>query len=157
VRLLTFPAEAPIGTHRTQMTTAESQEFSTVTVGSNRSFGAVFVGVFALIGLFPLIKGGEPRLWALLVSAGFLVPTLLFPAVLRPLNVAWFRFGMLLGRIVNPVVMFVIYAVAILPMGLLLRLLGKDMLRQRFDPAADSYWIVRDPPGPTPASMEDQF
>ena len=87
-----------------------SEEFSSAKAGSNRSFGVVFVVAFALIGLFPLVREEAVRTWALLVSGAFLVPTLVYPQVLAPLNKLWFRFGMLLGRIINPVVMFIMYA-----------------------------------------------
>lgn len=140
------------------MTTSESQAFSTIAVGSNRSFGVVFVFVFALIGLYPLLAGASSvRVWALVIAGLFLIPTLIRPALLQPLNVAWFKFGMLLGRIINPVVMFLIYAVAVVPTGLLLHLFRKDVLRLRLDGKARSYWISREPPGPEPRSLEDQF
>ena len=79
------------------------------------------------------------------------------PRILHPLNVAWARLGILLGRIITPVVMFVVYAVSVVPIGLALRLFGKDLLglKRREDPA--SYWVHREPPGPPPESLKDQF
>jgi len=139
------------------MPTSMSEEFSSTKIGSNRSFGAVFVAVFLLIGLFPMVHSMPPRTWALLISAGFLLPTVIYPQVLAPLNRLWFRLGMLLGRIVNPLVMFIIYFVVIVPFGLGLKLMRKDLLRLRFDDKLDSYWIRRTPPGPAPESLEDQF
>ena len=97
------------------MTASMSEEFSSAKAGSNRSFGVVFVVAFALIGLFPLVREEAVRTWALLVSGAFLVPTLVYPQVLAPLNKLWFRFGMLLGRIINPVVMFIMYALVMVP------------------------------------------
>ena len=89
-----------------------------VQVSSERSFGIVFTVVFALIALFPLLHGAPPRLWSLAAAAAFLAAALLRPALLGPLNRLWFRFGMLLHRIVSPVAMGIIFFGAIMPMGL---------------------------------------
>ena len=139
------------------MTASMSEEFSSAKAGSNRSFGVVFVVAFALIGLFPLVREEAVRVWALLVSGAFLVPTLVYPQVLAPLNKLWFRFGMLLGRIINPVVMLIMYALVMVPVGLVLHLMRKDLLRLKPDARASTYWIQRTTPGPTPASMKYQF
>lgn len=135
----------------------ETQEHSEVEVGSNRSFGIVFFVVFLIIGLWPLIGDNPVRIWALSIAGAFFAIALVVPKILAPLNRLWFKFGMLLARIINPVVMFVIYVVAILPIGILLRLSGKDLLRQKLDADANSYWILRAPPGPEPESLNDQF
>lgn len=139
------------------MTSAESQAHTRVTIGSNRSFGLVFALVFALVGLYPLLGEESPRPWALGLSVAFLVLALMFPLGLQPLNRAWFAIGLMLGHIVNPLVMFLIYIVAIVPTGLVLRLLGKDPLRLAIDRQSRSYWIERQPPGPPPESMDNQF
>jgi hypothetical protein len=128
-----------------------------VAQGSERGFGVVFAVVFSIIGLWPLLSGSPVRIWSLLIAAGFLAAAFIAPRLLAPLNRLWFRFGMLLGRIVSPVVMAIIFYVAVLPTGLVMRLLGKDLLRLRFDPEAESYWIHRDPPGPAPESLKQQF
>jgi len=137
--------------------TTETQSFVDVKVSSARSFAVVFCVVFAVIGFLPLVSGGEIRVWALGVSAIFLFFTFFFTSVLQPLNVLWFRFGMLLSRIVNPIVMFLIYAVAIVPFGVGARLFGKDLLKLKLEPNSKSYWIDRQPPGPAPDSIEQQF
>jgi hypothetical protein len=137
--------------------TTETQSFTDIKVSSTRSFAVVFCVVFAVIGLLPLISGTGVRVWALAISAVFLFFTFFFTSVLQPLNVLWFRFGMLLSRIVNPVVMFVIYALTIVPFGVGARLFGKDLLKLKLDPNAKSYWIDREPPGPMPESIEQQF
>lgn len=137
--------------------TIESQAHTEVTVGSARSFAVVFCCVFALIGLFPMVSGNPVRVWALAVSGVFLFFTFFFTSVLQPLNILWFRLGMLLGRIVNPLVMLLIYVLVIVPFGIAARILGKDLLRLRLDPGAKSYWVVREPPGPAPESIEQQF
>lgn len=135
----------------------ESQEHSTVTVGSNRSFGLVFTAVFAVIGLWPILSSSPVRVWALAIAASFLVVSILTPGWLRGLNQLWFKFGILLGRIINPIVMFLIYVVSILPIGLILRLLKKDLLRLKLEPDQPSYWIERSPAGPEPESLKNQF
>ena len=124
---------------------------------SNRSFGVVFAIVFALIGLLPLLVGGGVRVWSLAVCALFLVCALVFPSVLAPLNRLWLRFGLLLHKIVSPLVLGIMFYLVITPIGLLLRSFGKDPLRVAFDKQASSYWIERVPPGPSPESFKDQF
>jgi predicted membrane metal-binding protein len=125
--------------------------------GSDRNFGIVFAVVFALIGLWPMIHDTAPRFWALVTAASFLAAGVLRPQILSPLNQLWFRFGLLLHRVVNPVLMFLIYYGAVVPTGLVLKVLGKDVLRLKLDRAATSYWIIREPPGPAAGSMEKQF
>jgi hypothetical protein len=87
----------------------------------------------------------------------FLMAALLIPAALNPLNRAWLKFGLLLHKIINPVVMGLVFYGAVLPTGLVMRAMGKDLLRLKLQPEADSYWIVRRPPGPAPETMKDQF
>jgi hypothetical protein len=125
--------------------------------GSNRAFGIVFTIVFAIIAAWPLVKGGPVRLWAAAVAAIFLVLALAAPRVLRPLNRAWTAFGVLLGKIISPIMLFVVYVIAVVPTGLILRLRGKDPLHRRFDPEAKSYWVHRVPPGKPDATMSRQF
>ena len=125
--------------------------------GSDRNFGIVFACVFAIIGLWPMLHGSGLRLWALAVAVACLAASMLRPQLLSPLNQLWFRFGLLLHHVVNPVLMVVIYYGAVVPTGLVLRASGKDVLRLKLDRSAASYWIVRDPPGPAVGSMEKQF
>ncbi|MPZ36583.1 MAG: hypothetical protein GEU95_00735 [Rhizobiales bacterium] len=126
-------------------------------VGSNRTFGIVFAVVFTIIALWPLLSGGTPRLWASAIAAGFLGAALVAPKLLSPFNRAWFQVGLALHRVVNPIVMAVIYYGTVVPIGLILRARGKDPLRLKRDPDAPSYWITRDPPGPPRGSMTKQF
>ena len=125
--------------------------------GSDRGFGVVFAVVFFAIGLFPLLNGGPPRVWALGVAGAFLAAALVRPALLAPFNRVWFKFGLLLQRVVSPLVMAVIYFAVVTPTGLVMRTLGKDTLRLKYDPDARSYWIHRDPTGPERESMKNQF
>ena len=125
--------------------------------GSNRSFGIVFAVVFAIISLWPLTGDGSVRWYVLVIAAVFLVIAFVRPGLLGPFNKVWLKLGLVLGRIVNPIVLGVIYFAIITPYAIALRLLGKDLLRLRLDPAARSYWIERKPPGPAPETMKNQF
>lgn len=125
--------------------------------GSERAFGIVFAVVFALIAAFPLIKGNPIHLWAVIVSAVFLGLAFLWPRALAPLNRVWFRFGLFLHSIVNPVIMGMLFFATITPIALLMRLFGKDPLRMKLDKTASTYWIERTPPGPSSESMKNQF
>ena len=128
-----------------------------VKIGSNRSFGFVFTVVFAVVGALPLLDGEFVRWWAFVVAGLFLAVSLFVPRLLKPLNKLWFRFGLLLHKIVTPVIMGLLFFTTITPIALFIRLTGKDPLRLRFDPDAKSYWIERDPPGPEPETMRYQF
>jgi hypothetical protein len=128
-----------------------------VVMGSNRSFGLVFAAFFFIVALLPLIHGRPLRWWLLIVAAAFAAAAFFAPRLLQPLNLLWFKLGLLLHRVVNPVVMALMFYGAILPMALLLRRLGKDLLRLKHEPEATSYWIPREPPAPAPGSMSKQF
>lgn len=128
-----------------------------VKLGSDRTFGFVFSAVFAIVALWPLIGGGGPRIWALVVAASFLALSLIRPRLLHPLNLVWFRFGMLLHRVVSPLVLGLMFFVSVTPIALIMRLLGKDPLRLKFDPDTESYWLDRVPAGPAPDSLKNQF
>lgn len=124
---------------------------------SERSFGLVFASVFAAVALWPLLSGYAPRIWSLVVSGVFLLAAWLCPKLLRPANIAWARLGEALHRIVSPLVLGVLFYSSVVPTGLIMRALGKDPLRLRFDRKATTYWIRREPPGPAPESLRNQF
>lgn len=124
---------------------------------SNRSFGFVFTVFFVIVGLLPLLNGGGIRLWALGVSAVFLLLALVAPKILAPANRAWTKFGLLLHKIVSPIALGILFFGVVTPTGFVMRLLGKDLLRQRFDRSATTYWIARTPPGPDAESLKNQF
>ena len=124
---------------------------------SNLSFGIVFAALFAIIGLFPLIGGNSVHWWSLIVAVTFLVLALAIPKLLAPLNRLWMRFGLLLHRIVNPLVMALLFFLVVTPIALLMRLFGKRPLQLDSEADAESYWIPRDPPGPDPETMKQQF
>jgi hypothetical protein len=117
----------------------------------------VFTVVFLAIALAPLWKGGNIRWWSVGITLVFLLAALTRPKVLAPLNRLWFKVAMLLARMTNPVTMGIIFFLVITPAALVMRLMGKDPLRRKFDPAAPSYWIERKPPGPAPETMTNQF
>lgn len=124
---------------------------------SDKAFGLVFCVVFSLVALYPLTTGAPIRTWASGVSALFLVVALARPQFLSPLNRMWLKLGLLLHRIVSPVALFVVFCVAVLPTGLVMRMLGKDLLRLRIEPESESYWIERTPPGRADQQMRKQF
>ncbi len=126
-------------------------------MNSNRAFGFVFVIAFGAIALFPLTGGEPPRFWALAAMALVLAAALITPDWLTPFNRAWLHVGQFLHRITSPLVIAVIYFAVVTPTGLVMRALGRDPLRLRRDPHAPSYWIRRDPPGPDPETMTNQF
>ena len=128
-----------------------------IKAGSERALGIVFAIVFIIIGLWPLIGDGAVRLWSIIVAGVFLALGLLAPKLLRPLNYLWFRFGQFLHKIVNPIIMAFLFFTTVTPVALIMKLCGKDSLNRKFDPAAKSYWIERQPPGPDPETMRNQF
>lgn len=128
-----------------------------VKIGSERSFGLVFAVVFALIGGWQVYRDRTWGWWLLGLAALFLLAAAAAPALLRPLNRLWFRFGLLLHHIVNPLVLGLLFFGVIVPIGLLMRVLGKRPLHLSFQPDAASYWVPRQPPGPEPDSFKNQF
>ena len=124
---------------------------------TDRAFGLVFAAVFAVIGAWPLLSSAPVRWWALAAAGLFALAALVFPSLLSPLNRAWTRLGLLLGKVFGPVALGVLFYLVFSPTGILMRLAGKDPLRLRRNAAAGSYWIGRQPPGPPPDSMTNQF
>ena len=125
-----------------------------IKLGSNRSFGIVFFIVFVLIAIYPLINQGEVRIWSLIISFLFLFLGILNSKILTPLNKLWFRFGLFLGKIISPIIMAVIFFLVVTPIGLLMRLFGKDVLNLKLNEKKSSYWIEK--VGPK-SKMKNQF
>ena len=125
--------------------------------GSDRSFGIVMGLFFVFIGLLPLRSHHGVRAWALALAAVFVAAALVRPNWLRPLNRAWTAIGLWIGLVTTPLIVGLLFFLAVTPTAMIMRLFRKDPLRLRFDPAASSYWIVRTPPGPPPESMRNQF
>ena len=125
--------------------------------GSERTFGLVFAGLFVIIGGRPLLHHATPYWWALVLAVAFAIAAFGAPATLRPLNWLWHRFGLLLHRIVSPLVMGAIFFLAVTPVALIMRLFGKDTLSLRLRRDLKTYWIARETPGSAPDSMKQQF
>jgi len=128
-----------------------------VRASSNRNFGWVFTAVFLVIALWPLVSGHPPRWLALIFAALFLLITRFAPALLALPKRLWLRFSMLLSRILNPIVLAFLFYVVVTPLGALMRMFGQDSMRLRGGGRGESYWIKRDPPGPKPDSLNNQF
>ena len=124
---------------------------------SDRSLGLVIAAVLLLVALGPLRHGHTPRWWALAVAAVFALVAMAKPALLARLNRLWMKLGILLGKVVSPIALGILFYGVLTPMAVAIRLTGKDPLRLKLDPGADSYWIPRKPPGPSPDSMTNQF
>ena len=142
------------------MATSTHEDYSrehAVKGSSDRSFGLVFAGFFAIVAVLPLFHGAAPRVWALAVAAAFALVAFVRPALLAAPNRWWMKFGLLLAKIVNPIVMGLVFYLTVTPTAAIMRLLGKDPLRLKIDKSAKSYWIERNPPGPAPETMSQQF
>jgi Saxitoxin biosynthesis operon protein SxtJ len=124
---------------------------------SDRSFGLVFAGAFLLVALLPMLRREPFRWWAVLVSAMLAATAFLRPGLLSVFNRNWTKLGVLIGKIVSPVALAILFYSFVTPVGLLMRIRGRDPLCLRFDRHAQSYWIRREPPGPPPDSMRNQF
>ena len=124
-----------------------------IKISSNRSFGVVFFVVFLLIALYPLINNGEVRLWSLITSIIFLILGLLNSKFLNPFNKLWFKFGIILGKIISPLIMGIIFFLVVTPTGLIMRLLRKDILSLKYNQNS-SYWIEKKGPK---SKMKNQF
>ena len=124
-----------------------------IKIGSNRSFGIVFFVVFLLIALYPLLKDSDLRIWSIVISFIFLALGLSNSNLLTPLNKLWFKFGLFLGKIISPLIMGLIFFAVVTPIGILMRILGKDLLNLKFN-KKKSYWIEKTGPK---SKMKNQF
>ena len=124
-----------------------------IKIGSNKSFGIVFFIVFLLIATYPLINNGELKIWSLILSLVFLILGLLNSKILYPLNKIWFKFGLLLGKLVSPLIMAIIFFLVVTPIGILMRILNKDLLNLKFN-KSKSYWIEKNE---QKSKMKNQF
>ena len=124
-----------------------------VNLPSNKNFGIVFFIVFLLVALYPLINYQEIRTWSILVSIIFLFLGLINSVILTPLNKLWFIFGIFLGKIVSPFIMVIIFFLVVTPIGLLMRLFGKDILNLKYN-KNNTYWIEKKGPK---SLMKNQF
>ena len=126
---------------------------SKIIIGSNRSFGIVFFVVFLIISIWPLLDEKELRYWSLIVSIIFLILGILKSNILTPLNKVWFKFGILLGNIISPIIMALIFFLVVTPISFIMRIFGKDILNLKKNNNS-SYWIKKDKQSGT---MRKQF
>ena len=124
-----------------------------IKAGSNKSFGIVFFVFFLAVAIYPIFFDGNLRVWSLIISFIFLILGLINSNLLTPLNLLWFKFGMLLGRIISPIVMGFVFFLVVTPTGYIMRLLNKDLLRLKRK-NINSYWIKR---ASLKSTMKDQF
>tara|TARA_Y100000590_G_scaffold59614_1_gene63233 strand:+ start:101 stop:484 length:384 start_codon:yes stop_codon:yes gene_type:complete len=124
-----------------------------IKISSNRSFGIVFFVVFLLIALYPLTKNQDIRLWSLFISLIFLFLGLIKSKILSPLNKIWFKFGIFLGKVISPLIMGLIFFSVVTPIGLIMRMLGKDLINLKYN-KNKSYWIEKSGPK---SNMKNQF
>ena len=127
---------------------------SKIKISSNRSFGLVFFVVFLIVALWPLKSGEDIRIWSLTLSIIFFSLGMLNSKLLTPLNKLWFKFGILLGSIVSPIVMGIVFFLVVTPTSIIMRLLGKDLLKTNKEKNASTYWVKRDKQDST---MKKQF
>ena len=132
----------------------DNKSYFHLKVGSERSFGLIFATVFVIIGLYPLRYGENIYLWSFLIAFIFLFLGVFLPKVLIVPNNLWFRFGKLLGDIIAPIIMILLYFLIVTPTGIIMRLLGKDLLHQKLNNLKKSYWIKRKK---SLDSMKNQF
>jgi predicted membrane metal-binding protein len=144
--------------HKDSMATVLEPSLAPATTpsSSDRSFGFVFAAVFAIVGAWPLLRGGTPRWGTFAIAVVFAVIALTQPRMLRLLNHAWQFVGMLLHRVMSPLVMSAIFFLCVTPIAVIMRLRGKDVLSLKRHPDLSSYWITCDPP-PNAESMKRQF
>ena len=133
------------------------QRDEVVKTSTDRNFGLVFAVLFGIVGGLSYYNGRSRWLWWLALAAFFAAVSQARPQLLAPFNRLWTRFGLLLFAVVSPIALVVVFYLCIAPIGWILRLTGKDLLRLRFEADAKSYWIAREPPGPTPGSLKNQF
>ena len=124
-----------------------------IKISSNKSFGIVFFVVFLLIGLYPLIHDENIRIWSLIISCIFLVLGFLNSSILTPLNLLWFKFGILLGKLISPIIMGFVFFLVVTPIGLIMRIFKKDLLKLKKN-NSKSYWIER---SINDSNMKNQF
>ena len=127
---------------------------SKIKMSSNRNFGLVFFIIFLIFGLWPIKNGEEIRIWLILFAFIFLILGIMESKLLSPLNRFWFKFGMMVGAIVAPIVMGAIFFMVVTPIGLFMSMIGKDLLNKKHDKKKETYWIKRIKPT---GSMKRQF
>ncbi|MDA8867374.1 SxtJ family membrane protein [Candidatus Pelagibacter sp.] len=129
------------------------KNYKNIKISSDKSFGLVFFCFFLIISFYPIIDGGKLRYWSLTLSFIFLILGLLNSSILSPLNRLWYKFGLILGSIVSPVVMGVVFFIVITPISLIMKILGKDLLNLK-KVKSNTYWIEKKD---SKSTMKNQF
>ena len=132
----------------------DSKFNNNIKISSNRSFGVVFFIVFLFIALYPITYSEDIRIWSLIISFIFIILGLLNSKILTPLNKLWFQFGVILGKIISPIIMGIIFFLVVTPIGLIMKVLGKDLLRLKYNKKDNTYWIEKNGPK---SKMKNQF
>jgi hypothetical protein len=132
----------------------DSKFNNSIKISSNRSFGIVFFVVFLFIALYPITYSEDIRIWSLIISFIFIILGLLNSKILTPLNKLWFKFGVILGKIISPIIMGIIFFLVVTPIGLIMKVLGKDLLRLKYNKKDNTYWIEKNGPK---SKMKNQF
>jgi hypothetical protein len=132
----------------------ENKSHYKIKLGSEKGFGFVFTLVFIIICFYPMLAGNSMRLWAGIIALLFLFFSIFFPIVLVVPNKLWFKLGLFLGSIISPIVMGVVFFLTVTPTGIIMRLLGKDILKQKIKKSTKSYWIKKKE---NLSSMKNQF
>lgn len=127
---------------------------SNIKISSNRNFGLVFFFIFLVVSIWPLTHNESPRIWSAIISLAFLILVLTRSKLLTPLNRLWAKFGIILGSIIAPIVMGVVFFLVVTPTGLVMKIIGKDLLSIKYDKKKETYWVKRDKPTST---MKQQF
>lgn len=120
---------------------------------TNRNFGLVFFIIFLFISLYPLLKNENIRYWSLTISLTFLILGIINSKLLTPLNKAWIKFGIFLGKIMTPIVMGLIFFLVVTPTSIILKIIGKDVLRLKKN-KSETYWLTKEE---AKSTMKDQF
>ena len=128
-------------------------DYNDIKIGSNRSFGIVFFIVFLIISIYPMLNNENIRIWSLIISFIFLVLGIFNSKLLNPINKIWFKLGLVLGKIVSPIVMGIIFFFVVTPIALLMKILQKDLLNLKFN-KNNTYWIEKSGPK---SKMKNQF
>ena len=132
----------------------DSKFNNNIKISSNRSFGIVFFVVFLFIALYPITYSEDIRIWSLIISFIFIILGLLNSKILTPLNKLWFKFGVILGKIISPIIMGIIFFLVVTPIGLIMKVLGKDLLRLKYNKKDNTYWIEKNG---QKSKMKNQF
>ena len=127
---------------------------SNIKISSNRNFGLVFFFIFLVVSIWPLTHNESPRIWSAIISLAFLILVLTRSILLTPLNRLWTKFGIILGSIIAPIVMGVVFFLVVTPIGLVMKIIGMDLLSIKYDKKKETYWVKRDKPTST---MKQQF